>query len=215
MSLAKLSDEDRTRTAHEACFLLNLAVRELTSPVQVFEFCQKRLNEMAIEFTTKRILPSMSELTGLRHIAFQSAVLAVFRLRETRDHLLVGWLFTERQLRDLGFMPVEEFIGGERNWRSLEIVRHQILGHSIARKATKAKPGRIISPSSLGKAMWQAGLSDWEAFADRVRKELIPGVQRVRDELAEMYPDARTYVKLFGMEYDFYSNWYSSEDPRS
>ncbi len=207
MSLAKLSNEDRVRTAHEACFSLNLAIRELATPIQVFEFCHTRLNEMAIEFMTKRILPSMSELTGLRHIGFQSAVLAVFRLRETHDHLLVGWLFTEQDLRNLGFLPIEEFVGGKRKWRALEIVRHQILGHALARKSTKTKPGRIIPAAALGKAMRQAGLSDWQAFADRIRADLIPGAQRVRDELAEKYPNARAYVKLFGMDYDVYSSW--------
>jgi hypothetical protein len=55
--------------------------------------------------------------------------------------------------------------------------------------------------------MRQAGLSDWQAFADRIRADLIPGVQRVRDELAEKYPNARAYVKLFEMDYEVYLNW--------
>jgi hypothetical protein len=90
MSLLELSDTDRQRAAHEACFLLNLAIRDLKTPNQVFDFSQERMAGMMKELTLEGFLPLVSEITGLRHIGFQSAVLNVFRLRENRDHLLVG-----------------------------------------------------------------------------------------------------------------------------
>src|SRR3989337_275996 len=88
----------------------------------------------------------VSELTGLRHIGFQSAVLAVFRLRETRDHLLIGWLFTERQLRDLGFLPVEEFVGGDQSgerWKSLDI---KSWGMHLLANQRKRNPAELFPP---------------------------------------------------------------------
>jgi len=206
MSLLELSDTDRQRAAYEACFLLNLTIRDLKTPDQVFDFSEERMVDMMKGLSTEGFLPLVSEITGLRHIAFQSAVLNLFRLRETRDHLLVGWLFTDQALRDLGLPPLQEFIGSDQNWKSFEIVRHQIAGHSVARKATRSKPGRIIPASVLGKAVREAGLCDWKAFVHRVRRDVIPGVERVRDELASRYPGAREFPKLFGMEYDYYSN---------
>lgn len=206
MSLLELSDTDRQQTAYEACFLLNLAIRDMRTPAQVFDFSEERMTNMIKELSTQDILPSVSEIIGLRHIAFQGAVLNLFRLRETRDHLLVGWLFTDQALRDLGLPPLQEFIGSDQNWKSFEIVRHQIVGHSVARKATRSKPGRIIPASVLGKAVREAGLYDWKAFTQRVRRDVIPGVERVRDELANRYPGAREFPRLFGMEYDYYSN---------
>ena len=206
MSLLKLSDTDRQRTAYEACFLLNLAIRDLKTPDQVFDFSEKQMADMIKELSTENFQHSVSKISGLRHIAFQSAVLNLFRLRETRDHLLVGGLFTDQALRDLGLPPLQEFIGSDQNWKSFEIVRHQIAGHSVARKATRSKPGRIIPASVLGKAVREAGLYDWKAFVQRVRRDVIPGVERVRDELASRYPGAKEFPKLFGMEYDYYSN---------
>lgn len=140
MSLFELSDRDRQRTAHEACFLLNLFIRDLRTPDRVFQFSDKQLAEMLKKFVSKRILPSLSEILGLRHIAFQSAVLNVFRLRETRDHLLVGWLFTDQALRDLGLPPLQEFIGSDKKWKSFEIVRHQLRAIQLPTKQQDQNP---------------------------------------------------------------------------
>jgi hypothetical protein len=210
MTLNELSDAARLNVAHEACFLLNLASRELGSPVKVFEYSRGVVNENMSLSSVRDFMAIICGITGLRYIAFQSVVLAVFRLREIRMHLVAGWLFTEDELKNFGFLPLEDFIGGERMWRAFEIVRHQLMGHSIAHKSTKTKPGRMISGTALGKAIRQAGLQSWEGFADRVSKELVPGVLRTRDELAKRYPSARNYINCFQLEYEFYADWPSN-----
>jgi hypothetical protein len=124
-----------------------------------------------------------------------SVIVNLYRLKETQDHFLVGWVFTPEELRSLGFPPLEEFIGGQEKWNLFEIVRHQYAGHSTSRKATSTQPGRILSASVLGNALRETGLWDFEAFFKRVLAELVPGVERVRDELVRRYPSAEKFVK--------------------
>jgi hypothetical protein len=131
-----------------------------------------------------------------------ASVLSVYRLRETRDYLLAGWLFTDQELRDYGLPPLQEFIGNETKCKSFEIVRHNMGGHSMIRKATKSKPGKIISAELLSTAVRRAGLDDWRGFVTRVNEELTPGVIKVRDELA--HPDVRHYLHYYQTEYDVF-----------
>jgi len=131
-------------------------------------------------------------------------------LREIRDHLLADWLFTDEELRAMGLPPLQEFIGTDKKWRNFEIVRHNLAGHSMIRKSTKNKRGRIIPARVLGSASREAGLADWKEFVTRVRKELTPAVQNIRDALVTEYPEARDYLRNYQTEHEFFE--YSAYD---
>lgn len=131
------------------------------------------------------LLFAMQEFRGMNNLAFTACVLSVYRLRETRvhllrDHLLVDWLFTDKEARDLGLPPLQEFIGGGKQWAnsSLSGTTWRVIP---CRKATKSRPGGIVPARVLGTAVRQAGLSDWKVFVARVREELTPAVQNIRD----------------------------------
>lgn len=148
------------------------------------------------------ILFSMQEYRGMTDLAFTACVLSVYRLRETRDHLLVDWLFTDREARNLGLPPLQDFIGDRKQWASFEIIRHNMAGHSMIRKATISRPGRIVPAKVLGTAVRQAGLSDWNTFVARVR----PAVQNLRDALAKEFPEVKDYLHCYQTELDVYEN---------
>jgi hypothetical protein len=152
------------------------------------------------------LLYAMQEHLGMTKLAFTACVLSVYRLRETRDHLLRDWLFTDQELREMGLPPLQEFIGGENKWTSFEIIRHNMAGHSMIRKATRSKPGRIVPAQVLGTASRQAGLSDWKAFVSRVRKELTPAVENIRDKLANEFPEVKHFLHNYQTEHDVFEN---------
>ena len=208
----KLQGDARRTAAYEACLVLNQAINELITPLKVMELSESVLFEAAgrlsggISKSRKRpeLLFAMQEHRGTIKLAFTACVLSVYRLRETRDHLLREWLFTDKELRDLGLPPLQEFLGGEKQWANFEIIRHNMAGHSMVRKATKSGPGRIIPARVLGTAVRQAGLSDWKAFVTRVRRELTPAVQNIRDELAKEYPEVKHYLHYYQTEHDVF-----------
>jgi hypothetical protein len=117
--------------------------------------------------------------------------MSLYKVKEARDHLLVPWVFSNSELRQFGFPPVEEFVG---DWRAFMIVRGQYVGHVIASQAAKESPGRIISSRVLGDAHRRAGLWDAEPFLRRVERDLLPGIERTRKELFRMYPTARMFA---------------------
>lgn len=210
----KLSGEARRNAACEACVVLNRTMNEVLVPLKVVE-----LSERIFAETTGRIgydiikssklaeiLFSMQEHRGMLDIALTACVLSVYRLRETRDHLLVDWLFTDDEATALGLPPLQNFMGGEKQWASLEIIRHNMAGHSMIRKGTKFRPGKIVPAQVLGTAVRQAGLSDWKAFVARVREELMPGVQKIRNELVKEYPEIKDYMHYYQTEYDVFEN---------
>jgi hypothetical protein len=52
-----------------------------------------------------------------------------------------------------------------------------------------------IPPSRLGEAIRRAGLSDLPAFVNRIVTEVLPVVERVRDEITAQFPKAAYFVK--------------------
>ncbi len=175
---------NREQVAREAAHLLNEAIRELLIPQHLAELAERGYEG-----------GHLTERYGaaLKHLALMSAVMNVCRLKETRDYFLERWLFSDDGLRGAGFPPVEEFVG---DWKSFLIVRNQYAGHVASQKATKTRPGRILSAAALGNALRKTGLWDSEHFLRRVRKELVPGVEKVRNELLRNYPGARRFFEL-------------------
>lgn len=186
----KIDDKTRQQAAFEACFLMNEAIRELVIPSKVIQLSDawKTLNPVPLNV-----------ISAVRHMVIMSLVVNIYRLKETRDNFLAGWLFSDEDMRTLGFPPVEEFIGKEK-WQCFEIVRHQYAGHATSKKATDKHPGHIIPAVVLGKALKKTGLLDLEAFLQRIQEELASGVEKVRDELTRRYPAARQFIETHAVE---------------
>jgi hypothetical protein len=62
------------------------------------------------------------------------------------------------------------------------------------------RPGRIISPSALGKALRETDLFEPEAFLQRVRDELVPVLKEFVMKLTRRYPEARQFVEGYASE---------------
>lgn len=184
------SDDRLNQIAGEAGLLLNEAIRELVTPKWLIKFTHGWLSQDPVP--TKAV-------ASVRHLLAMSIVINVFRLKDTRKYFIKGWLIPDSELRVMGFPPVEEFIG-LKNWNSFEIVRNQYAGHVTVNKTDHGQPGKIVSPLVLGKAIQKAGLLDIESFIDRVQHELIPGVEKVRDEIYLRYPVARNYIQRHATE---------------
>ncbi len=173
------------QAACEACFLLSEAIRELLAPIQVIELSR----------TWENIDPvPMKAIAAVSRMAILSVVMNIYRLKETRENFLCGWLFSDKELRALGFPPVEEFIG-KVNWKFFENVRNQFAGHPTQHKATQQRPGRILPAAVLGKSLRKTGLWKSENFLQRVQEKLLPGIERVRDKLINKFPKARRFVE--------------------
>ena len=75
------------------------------------------------------------------------------------------------------------------------MLRHQYAGHATGAASSAKRPGSIIPPVRLGEAILGTGLSPLSPFLDRIAKELLPGVERVRDELTNRYKKVESYIK--------------------
>jgi hypothetical protein len=223
----KLSGDSRRRAAYDACLVLNQAINELSIPLKVMKVSKTdfeakfsgvgdevpSINRDSIAEVVDALVKTVNfaELAyavqqhrGTLSMALTASILNVYRLRETRDHILFGWLFTDQELRDYGLPPLQEFIGNETKWKNFEIIRHNMAGHSMIRRSTKSKPGKIIPAELLSTAVRKAGLNDSRGFVTRVSEELTPGVIKVRDELAQEYPDVKHYLHYYQTEYDVF-----------
>ena len=170
-------------TAGEAAVAINLAVADLLLPRHIFRL-----------FTEHQEAGHVSEgyATAARRLAMQQIVVNLFRLWEAREHLLCPWLFKDGELRAMGFLPLEEFVG---RWSALLTVRHQFAGHMLSREADRGQPGRILAPAVFGRALRESGLWEADVFLARVEHEVIPAVERVRAELFRRWPAAEDYVR--------------------
>jgi hypothetical protein len=52
----------------------------------------------------------------------------------------------------------------------------------------------------LGKAVRESGLWDLESLLGRVRNELIPAIERVRDEIYVLYPVAKEFITTYALD---------------
>lgn len=171
------------RAGSEAACLLNEAIRQLLIPQHLFTL-----------FTKLEDSGRATERYGsaVRHVAIASAIINLYRLKETRDHFLV-YLFSADELGRLGFPHLEQFVG---NWKPFEIARHQYAGHAIAKRAKSGRPGRVLTAGQIGRALRRTGLWDAEAFLLRIREELVPAVEKVRNEIFRRFPEARRFVEI-------------------
>lgn len=93
MEEIELDQETISRTACDAAYLLNEAIRELTIP-QHLVTCAKRLEE------TQRV--SETYVASLRRIAMAATVIGVYRVGETRKHFLTPGYSLRRSSSILG-----------------------------------------------------------------------------------------------------------------
>ena len=170
------------QAACEAALLLTEAIRELTIPQHLMT-CAAQLEE------TQRV--SATYAAAIRRIVMTATVIGVYRVNETRKHFLTPWLFSEDELRQLGLPNIEHFV---RDWGAFETVRSQWAAHAQAKKSTALNPGRLIEPSALGRALERTGIGNEDEFLRRVRDELTPAVERVRDKILETHAEARDFI---------------------
>jgi hypothetical protein len=148
--IEKLSVNKRAQAAKEAGYLLNEAIRELLAPTHIVRLSENWLSHNPIPLVA---------LAAVRHLAVTSVVINIFRLKETRESFIEGWLIPDERLRALGFPPVEEFIGAEK-WNQFVVVRHQYARHAKRKEGTYKNPGRIVPALVLGKSCsrsWSVG----------------------------------------------------------
>jgi hypothetical protein len=184
-ALRPLTLERRVQAACEAALLLNEAVRELVIPRRIFALTEN-VPEGPVD---------IQWLSGIRHVVLQSIILAIFRVSEIRTWFLVDWLFTDAELRERRFPPVEEFIGRDR-WSDFLICRHNYAGHASAAPATEREPAKLVPAKHLGRALRRCGLvPHLEKFLDRVNAELATGVEITVAELRFHYPAVDRFVR--------------------
>jgi hypothetical protein len=181
-SLSSLTEAERERAAAEACVLLNDAVRGLLIP--------RHIHTLSEQWELRG--GSASYIGAVQNTAIAAVVMALWRLHEARSNFLVPWLFSETELKALGLLSLDEFLGPD-GAKAFRIVRHQASGHATARKATKDGPGHIIEAAVFAKAIRAIGLQDASNFLARVEREVIPGVESVRGEIMKRYPSAATF----------------------
>jgi hypothetical protein len=190
MAKHMIDESEKRRAACEACYLLNWAIGDLIASARLFEFTYK----------WEQLTPQpLQAIRVSRRMILMSLVVIVYRLKEAREQLIVEWLLSEAELQNLGFRAIDEVMGGEKKWRYFETIRGQYAGHSFAKRATNTRPGRIVDPRVLGKALREIGLFEPAEFLKRARG-LVPGVEKVRDELSRRYPEARQFLKDYGSD---------------
>jgi hypothetical protein len=89
-----MSPEERSRAASEAAFVLNDAVGALLIP--------QHLAKLALKLHDSGRLSS-KYAGSVRRLSMQGAIMGIYKVKEVRDHLLVPWVFTNDELRALGF----------------------------------------------------------------------------------------------------------------
>lgn len=182
MEESKLDQETLSRAARDAAVLLTEAIRELTVP-QHLVTCAKRLEE------SRQVTETYA--AAVRRIAMAATVIGVYRVGETRKHFLTPWLFSEKELQDLGLPGIEQFV---RDLGAFETVRSQWAAHAQAKKSTAQGPGRLVDAAALGRALERTGIGNEDQFLRRVRDDLTPAVERVRDRILQAHPEARDFI---------------------
>lgn len=182
MEESEVDKKTISQAACEAAILLTEAIRELTIPQNLVTFA-KRLEE------TRQVTETYA--AAVRRIAMAATVIGVYRISETRRHFLTPWLFSETELRDLGLPDIERFV---RDAKAFDTIRSQWAAHAQAKKSTARSPGRLIDASALGRALERTGIGDEEQFLKRIRDELTPAVERVRNMILEAHPEAQDFI---------------------
>jgi hypothetical protein len=177
------SGDVQRHAACQAVLVLNESVRELIVPHEIHKMAQPT-DDGPVN------IPWMS---AMRHTALMSIVIGLWRLHEARAQFLVPWLFSDEELNDLGVPSLDMFFGG--TLKSFETVRHQYVGHVTAKEAKSGKPGEIIRPDVLGRALRDTGLSDSTALLKRVEQELVPNLERLVRTLVARFPESEEYFR--------------------
>jgi hypothetical protein len=112
-------------TACEAAVAINTAVADLLLPRHIFRLFTRH---------QEAGLVSAGYATAARRLAMQLIVVKLFRLWEAREQMLSPWLFRDDELRAMGLLPHQEFVG---RWPALLTIRHQFAGHMLSREADR------------------------------------------------------------------------------
>lgn len=177
-----LGEPARQKVACETGLLLNEAIRELLIPQHLDELFRRLHDGKAV---SERYAAAVS------HFSMMSVIMALYRLSEAQRDFL-PWVFPEDETKALGLGPIEEFV---RDWSAFIIVRGQYVGHARRKDSKGKEPGQVLPARTLGEALRKTGMWDSDDFLLRVRQELVPGVERVRDELFKRFPGVKEFVE--------------------
>lgn len=184
-----LAESEKQQAACEACYLLNYAIGDLIALNRLFEQTH----------TWEQLSPAPWQAIRVsRRMLLMNLVVVLYRLNEARQQLLVDWLLSDAELRSLGFPSIDDVVGGKKNWSYFETLRGQYAGHPF-KKRNPSRPGRIVNPRVLGEALRKTGLLESENFLKRARA-LVPGIEKVRDELVRCYPNAKEFLRQYNSE---------------
>jgi hypothetical protein len=192
-----ISVEVRRRAALEGGYLVNEAIRELIAPTRVMELT---------DYWMGLDPPPLDAIAAVRNMILRTIIVNVYRLQEARDHYLVPWVFSSDELRALGLRDMEAFLGGAAAWKAFALLRHQYAGHATGKARTATSPGRLVPARVLGKAIRDSGLNDLSLFLGRVRTELAPAIEQLRDEIGRRYPDLRRFIQQYAADTSEASN---------
>ncbi|MBI4522772.1 MAG: hypothetical protein HY695_03040 [Deltaproteobacteria bacterium] len=176
-------DKAREKIACEAAHLANELVRQLTVPSLILE-----------DSETGQKKKNFLRAGAIRNFCILGIIVNLYRVIELRDNFLLDILFSEDELRDMGFPSIHEFLGGLEQMKFLEILRHQFAGHATAKSATGKKPGKLISAKLLGIALRETGIDKLPEFATSLREKLAPQLEKFIDQMRRKFPAIDKFV---------------------
>jgi len=184
-----INDERRHRAALEGGYLLNEAIRELIAPTRIMDLTQN--------YELVDSVPSIEAIAAVRNMVLRTVIVNVYRVQEARENYLCPWVFSDAELCGLGLTDMKTFLGSRAAWKAFAILRHQYAGHATGNRGNRTTPGRLLPARVLGKAIRDSGLHDLPAFLERIKTELAPVIERVRDEVGRRYPDLRGFIRQY------------------
>lgn len=176
----------RQRTACEAAYLLNEAVRQLISPSLIIDLMKSWMDEEQ---------PNFLRIAAVRNLCILSIIVNLYRVIEVRDHFLLDLLFTKEELQRSGFPSDNELLGAANNFRWLEILRHQYAAHAMGRRSGNDQPGRLVSAKLLGEAWKEMGINDLEGLVKRLREEVAVKLEAFVQHLNRLFPSVEKFIK--------------------
>ena len=179
-------EKTRKKIACEATYLANELVRQLSAPSLILEASEKDMRKGNFNFL---------RAGAIRNFCILGIIVNLYRVIELRDNFLIDILFSEYELRDMGFPSIDKFLGGSEQMKYLEILRHQFSGHATAKWASDRKPGELISPKLLGTALRETGIDNLRDFAKRLRADFASQLEEFIGKMRGQFPAVDKFVR--------------------
>jgi hypothetical protein len=179
-------EKNREQIACETTYLANELVRQLTAPSLILEDSER-------DGETENF--SFLRAGAIRNFCILGIIVNLYRVIELRHNFLIDILFSEDELRSMGFPSIEEFLGGSEKMKFLKILRNQFAGHATAKWASGERPGELLSAEVLGTALRETGIDKLPEFAKRLRDELASQLEQFVGQMRRKFPAVDKFVK--------------------